>query len=102
MARIVVDYSRLEAAASAVDAYVETMKRKMAESESAVEGLAASWHGDDAAQFMAKWGTVSGGGSTYSNMVKSLESYAKFLRYAAAQYKNAQRRAVERASGLPR
>lgn len=102
MAYIRVDHSKFEAAASAIDTYVASMKNKMRSAGSEVTTLSANWQGSDFTQFKAQWDKVTNNDSTYYQMIKSLESYAKYLRYAAQKYKEAQSKAVNRANSLPR
>lgn len=102
MAYIKVDHSRFEEAASAIDSYVESMKKKMQSAEAEVDALSANWQGSDFTQFKAQWSKVTYKDSTYSHHLKSLESYAKYLRYAAKKYKEAQTKAINAANGLPK
>lgn len=99
---IKVDHSKFEAAATAVDNYVALMKNKMRGAQDEVTELSSSWQGSDYTQFKAKFDSVDNNDSTHTQMVKSLESYAKYLRYAANKYKDAQAKAVNRANDLPR
>ena len=102
MAYIKVDHSKFEAAASAIDSYVSTMKNKMQSAEGEVKNLSANWQGDDFNQFKVQWDKVVNNDSTYYQMLKSFESYAGYLRSAAQKYKEAQSKAVNRANGLPK
>ena len=102
MAYIKVDHSKFEIAASVIDSYVSSMKKKMANAGGEVNTLSANWQGGDFTQFKVQWDKVTNSDSTYIQMVKSLESYAKYLRYAAQKYKEAQSKAVNRANGLPK
>ena len=102
MAYIQVDHSKFEAAASSVDAYVDLMKSKMGSAQGEINTLSAAWQGSDFTQFQTQWNGITNNDSTYTQMVKTLESYAEFLRFAAAKYKEAQACAVNRANGLPR
>ena len=102
MAYIKVDHSKLENAASAVETYVTLMKGKMASANGEVTTLSSSWQGSDFNQFKVQWDKVTNDSSTYSKMLKSMESYAKYLRYAAGKYKEAQSKAVNRANSLPK
>lgn len=45
---------------------------------------------------------MSASGSTSDKMLKSLDNYADFLRFAANKYKSAQANAINRANRLPR
>jgi uncharacterized protein YukE len=65
-----------------------------------VTNLATSWQGTDSTQFQNQWSHVVTYDSTSKNMVKALENYAKFLRFAASQYKDAQSKAVNKANWL--
>lgn len=102
MAYIKVDHSKFEAAASAIDTYVSNARKKMNNANGYVNDLSAGWQGDDFSQFKAQWDKVTNNDSTYTQMIKSLESYAKFLRFAASKYKDAQANAINRANSLPR
>lgn len=102
MAYIKVDHSKFSAAAGAVDDYVGKMKNNMNRTTREVDVLEAGWQGKDYKQFNQQWDRVTNKDSTYQEMVKSLEAYSKFLRYAAEEYKNAQAKAVGRAKRLPK
>ncbi len=102
MAYIRVDHSKFANAAGEVDSFVSTMKTKMRSANGEINTLSSSWQGSDFTQFKTEWDKVDNEDSTHTQMVKALESYAKFLRYAASKYKDAQARAVNRANGLPR
>ncbi len=102
MAYLRVDYSKFEVAASAIDSYVSSMKNKMRSAGGEVNTLSASWQGSDFNQFKSQWDKVTDNDSTYNQMIKSLESYTKYLRFAAQKYKEAQSKAVNRANGLPK
>ena len=102
MAYINVDHSKFEQAAKAIDTYVREARIKMRSSSNVVHDLAATWQGKDASEFQNQWNRLDDSDSTFSKMIKDLESYAKFLRYAAKKYKDAQSNAVNRANGLPR
>ena len=102
MAYIAVNRDKLTETAKAVENYSVTLKRKMQEAGNDVKALSASWEGKDFRQFTQQWEKATGGDSVYTKMVKALDSYAKYLRYAEAQYKDAQIKAINRANGLPR
>ena len=78
------------------------MKNKMKSAQGEVDALAASWQGSDNSQFEAQFNKLDNSDSTHRKMLKALESYSNFLRYAEAQYKEAQSKAVNRANLLPR
>lgn len=102
MAYIKVDHSKFSGTASAVDSYVTQLRNKMSSAESEVNNMSSIWQGSDFTQFKSQWNKVTNGESTYSEMIKALESYSKFLKYAAEKYKDAQTKAVNRANSLPR
>lgn len=102
MAYIRVEHGKFAAAASGVDSYVATMKTKMRSANGEINVLSAKWQGYDFIRFKMQWDKVDNENSTHTQMVKALESYAQFLRYAASKYKEAQARAVNMANGLPR
>lgn len=102
MAYIKVDHSKFEGAASAVDGYVTLMKNKMHSIQGEVTTLSSSWQGSDFTQFKTEFDKVDNEDSTHTQMVKAMESYVKYLRFAAKKYKDAQARAINRANSLPR
>ncbi len=102
MAYIKVDHSKFSGTANAIDTYLTTLRNKMNSAENEVNNLSNYWNGADFTQFKVQWSRVTNGDATYSEMVKSLESYSKFLKYAAEKYKNTQINAVNRANSLPR
>lgn len=102
MAYIKVDHSKFESAASAIDTYIALMKSKMQSAQGEITLLSSNWQGEDFAQFKKQWDNVTNSDSTYTQMIKSLESYAKYLRYAASKYMDAQLKAVNRANNLPK
>lgn len=101
MAYIKVEHSKFEVAASAVDSYVSTLKNKMQSTQSEVTALSSTWQGSDFTQFKTEFDKVDNEDSTHTQMVIALESYAKYLRFAANKYRDAQARAVNRANSLP-
>ena len=101
MANIKVDCSKFEAAAAALEDYARLMRDKMQSAQNEVEGLGAKWQGPDYAQFKDQWEKDMGSGSVNEEMLKAVESYAKYLRYAAGKYKDAQTKALNRAGRLP-
>lgn len=102
MSCIKVDHSRLDKSADSIETYIELMKNKMNGANREVSGLNAKWQGTDSNEFKNKWDTVSNNDSTYNQMLKSLKSYAEFLKFSAGKYKEAQSKAVNRANRLPK
>ena len=97
-----VDHSKFEDAASAIENYISRMKNKSSLAEGEINNLSAAWQGSDFTQFKVQWEKAVSTDSTYADMKKSFETYAKFLRDAANRYKNAQANAINRANALPR
>lgn len=97
---IKVNHSNFETAAGAIDTYISRHKKNMAAADKEVQILDATWQGKDSKQFQQQWNRINNNDSTSKNMTKSLENYAKFLRFAASQYKEAQSRAVNSANWL--
>ena len=102
MAYIKVNHSKFESTANAVDKYVTLMKNKMRNAQNEVATLSSTWQGTDYTQFKAAFDRVDNGDSTHVQMLKALESYSKYLRFAAEKYKKAQTDAVNRANNLPK
>ena len=99
---IKVDHSRFESTASAIDTYVRTHKNKMNSANGEVNTLSGSWQGTDFTQFKTQWNRVTANDSTSQKMIKAMENYAEFLRFAANKYKEAQTKAVNRAINIPK
>ena len=102
MANIKVDHSQFERTASAIDTYIRNHRNKMNSIDASVNSLGTSWQGNDYNQLKKEWQQIKGSDSTSDRMLKSLENYADFLRFAANKYKSAQANAINRANGLPR
>lgn len=97
---IKVDHSKFDATASEIESYITKFKKNMSSADKEVTSLRSSWDGNDYNQFQSQWQKVSGTDSTSQQMLKSLENYAKFLRYSSSQYKEAQTKAVNKANSL--
>jgi uncharacterized protein YukE len=95
-----VDYTEFEKAASAVEEYLIKQKQKMADGNQTIITLGTSWQGDDYNQLESKWNEMDDSSSTAGSLQKSLNNYAEMLRYVADQYKNAQKKAIDRANSL--
>ena len=102
MAYIKVNHSQMETAASAIDGYVSNHKAKMRMIDSEMSNLISYWSGEDYQSVKTQWEEMKSKDSTSEKMVKAMENHAKFLRYAAGKYKEAQSRAVNRADNLPK
>ena len=92
-----VDHSKFEATASAIDTYVDKHRTGMNRANGEVSTLANSWQGADFNQFRVEWNRVTTSDSTSQKMVLAMQNYAKFLRFAASEYRQAQINAVNRA-----
>lgn len=102
MAYIKVDHSKFGSAANEVEEYVSFMKQRMKAANAEVAGLSSKWQGIDYHRFKKEWNEVTAAGSVHAEMIKAMEGYASFLRYAEQQYKDTQSRAISRAGRLPR
>ena len=102
MANIQVDHSQYERADSAIETYISKHKSKMNTINNSIASLGSSWQGNDYNQLKKEWQEIQGSGSTSDKMLKSLDNYADFLRFAANKYKSAQANAINRANRLPR
>lgn len=102
MANIKVDHSQFERTASTIDTYIRNHRNKMNSIDAFVNSLGTSWQGNDYNQLKKEWQQIQGSGSTSDKMLKSLDNYADFLRFAANKYKSAQANAINRANRLPR
>lgn len=102
MPKIKVDHSEFEKTAKEIDVYVKVLKDNMIKSQSEVTSLSSAWQGTDFTQFKKEFSQIDNKDSTHEQMVKALESYASFLRFAGNKYKDAQTNAVNRANRLPK
>ena len=102
MANIKVDHSQFERTASAIETYISKHKTKMNTIDRSIASLSSSWQGNDYTQLKKEWQQIQGSDSTSDKMLKSLDNYADFLRFAANKYKSAQVNAINRANKLPR
>lgn len=102
MARIKVNHSELTKTANEMDNFLSRTKDRMNSASGSVDRMIQGWEGADYTQFDKQWTKVTASDSTYRQMVKSLDAYADYLRFAADKYKDAQAKAVNRANRLPR
>ena len=102
MASIKVDHSKFEPAAKEIDEYVAYLRKQMREVQNDGWNLMQNWQGADYVQFRARLDKIDNSDSTHAQMIKALESYAKFLRYAGQKYRDAQADAIRRANSLPK
>ena len=102
MAKIQVDHSRLNAVADTVETDAKGIKSQMAKAQLSVMQMAIGWQGKDASKFLKKWETNYEANAAYKLTIYQMEAYARYLRYAAKQYKDAQTKALNSANKLPR
>ncbi len=101
MAYIKVDHSQFEKTATTIETYVINHKKNMQSINQSVISLNSDWSGKDYAQLRKEWQEINSSESTSGKMIKSLENYADYLRFAANKYKSAQSAAINRANSLP-
>ncbi|WP_043932156.1 hypothetical protein [Bacillus sp. EB01] len=97
---IKVNYNEFERAANTIDSYISRQKKNMSLASHEVHSMGAAWKGEDYQSFLLKWNKLDDSDSTTYAFMKSLESYAEVLRYSAAQYKEAQSKAIQKANSL--
>ena len=102
MAKIQVDHSRLNAVADTVETDAKGIKSQMAKAQLSVMQMAIGWQGKDASKFLKKWETNYEANAAYKLTIDQMEAYARYLRYVAKQYKDAQTKALNSANKLPR
>lgn len=102
MANIKVNPSKLNSTAQTIDSKVKSIKGKMSKAVTQVSVLSSSWSGKDYTSFKSQWDKTSDTSATYTKMIKGLESYSNYLKYAAQKYNKAQSDAKTRANTLPR
>ncbi len=102
MANIRVDHSQFGKTASAVETYIAKHRNHMKTIDTSIELLHTTWQGNDYSQLKLQWQQINAPDSTSGNMLKSLQNYADFLRFAANKYKTAQTNAINRANRLPK
>ncbi len=102
MAVIKVDYTKLDEAADAIEAYADKMESKKNSMDFQIGTLSLVWDGKDADAFKQAWKSLNEKDSVHSGMRSALREYAKYLRYCSQQYKSAQADAINRANRLPK
>ncbi len=101
MANIKVNHKQLEKSADEINSYIASHKSNMRKIDSEMTGLGSKWEGSDYQQVLVEWQKIKGEGSVSQELLKALEEYEDYLRFAANKYKKAQVDAVNRASLLP-
>lgn len=102
MAYINVNHKKLETTAAVIDNYITKHKKNMKNIDREMDTLAAAWKGMDYEAVKKEWEEMQASGSTSAKMIKTLSSYADYLRMAKAKYVEAQSKAVNRAERLPK
>lgn len=102
MARIKVNHNDINNTAKEIDNFLARTKDRMNSASGSVDRMIQGWEGVDYSHFDKQWAKVTASDSTYRQMVKSLDAYADYLRFAAEKYKDAQAKAVNRANLLLR
>ena len=100
MANIRVDCGELRTIAGKIDAYVEFAKDQQKKANEEQERLSLHWQGLDHKAYEEKWNTATVESMKYNGMLKAMENYADYLRYAASEYEKAQERAIGTATRL--
>ena len=95
-----VNHSKFETTATAIDNYIAKHKKNMTLANQEVTTLSSNKQKKDYTEFQNQWNKVTEQKSTSQEMIKALENYAAFLRYAGKQYKDAQIDAVNRAKKI--
>ncbi len=99
--KIVVNRQKLKDRARDVREFADYLKNKKKTGYD-ITLITNNWKGEDADAFLMKWNELKNDSSAYNDAIKSLEAYAKYLEYAAEQYRKAQEDAYNRANRLPR
>ena len=97
-----VECAKLIKTAENIEKQTEEIKKLMLSSTNAVLEMKSGFQGADYDAFCIKWDSLVAEGSNYATLVKRLESYAKFLRYAANQYEYVRNQANNRSNRLPK
>lgn len=93
---IKVDHSKFEKTAKAIEEYKKLVHDKTMQMDLTIKQVGLAFGGKDGVEFIKQWNQLLAKDSAYDKMLKLLQSYADFLRYAAQEYKAAQRRAIDR------
>lgn len=102
MTYIKVDHSKFTYTVDKLDSFVTMMKKNIQNANTEIDILSLNWQGSDFDQFKKGWDKIDNDDSTQMQMIKNLESYGRFLKYASSKYKNAQAKAIDRANRLPK
>lgn len=102
MAYIKVDHSKFTYTVDKLDSFITMIKKNIQNANTEIDILSLSWQGSDFAQLKKEWNKVDNNDSIQMQMIKNLESYGRFLKYASSRYKDAQAKAIDRANRLPK
>ena len=95
--KIMVEPSRLDTAASKIEALVGEYQKLYAQLYSEVDGLGAAWKGQDNVAFVTQ---IKGFEDDFQNMSAIMSEYARFLRDSATKYRETQTEVMNSARRL--
>ena len=96
------DIEKMRATASEIEKYVSEARALLDDATFQVHHrLPVAWQGADFNLFKAKWCVNVDSASANEKMLYALESYARYLNFAAQVYETAQKKAAFSASQLP-
>ncbi|CAM4339242.1 WXG100 family type VII secretion target [Paenibacillus tarimensis] len=95
--KIVVEPSKLEAAAAKMEAQAADYERQYKQMYTEVEGMGAAWKGADNQAYVTQ---IKGFTEDFDNMVKLMKDYVEFLRHSAKTYRDTQTETVNAAKRL--
>ena len=96
------DIDKMRATASEIEKYVSEARALLDDANDQVfHRLPIAWQGADLNMFEAKWKVINDSASANEKMLYALESYSRYLLFAAEVYETAQRKAALSAGMLP-
>ena len=96
------DIDKMRATASEIEKYVSEARALLDDANNQVfHHLPSVWQGADYSMFKAKWNVINDSASANEKMLYALESYSRYLLFAAEVYETAQRKAALSAGMLP-
>lgn len=90
MAKIRVNRSEFNKAASKIGTHLMTVRAEMMRAKILKLELKGGWEGKDELLFESKFDDLTKKGSTYDNYIKTLEGYQSFINNANELYRKAQ------------
>lgn len=97
---IKVNHSKLKDTASAVEKNIAIYEETMTSATNEVNALGADWQGSDYQQYANQWDKLDDSDSLQQFLRKTMQDYADYLKYCAAQYAQTQADAINRAKAL--